>query len=296
MFPTLVGAKVPCLTGWGDVVSVFSRAVNIRHTEGLLVSFIQETRSMTSLSVCLPALFRKQKKGLVPGDRVRFDGPSLVTEDFIVDFLGWPTWQGTLTRDDIKGFRASKVSLVKETLLLKGRDGGFLGLLRRDEAKNFFVDKAVKVLSRIQGAPSRDGGLKGLSGLVGLGPGSTPSGDDFITGVLLGEETLRLLPSTEAKAVAGDQKNRVACSIEKEDLWFAMNRTNDAGRTLLWQALQGFFPEYLIEAVRSVSDAEGKEEIVIAVERAVGSGATSGTDALVGFLFCFERDPHGLCS
>jgi hypothetical protein len=32
------------------------------------------------------------------------------------------------------------------------------------------------------------------------------------------------------------------------------------------------------------------------VERAVGSGATSGTDALTGFLFCFERDPHDRCS
>ena len=48
----------------------------------------------------------------------------------------------------------------------------------------------------------------------------------------------------------------------------------------MWQALQGHFPEYLIEAVRSVSDAEGKQKIVDAVERAVGRGATSGTDAL----------------
>ena len=135
MLPTLVGAGVPCLTGWGEVVSVFSRAVNIRHTQGLLVSFVEETRAMTYLSVCLPALFRKQKKGLVPGDRVRFDGHRLVTEDFVVDFLGRPTWQGTLTQDDVKGFHASKVSLVKEALLLKGRDGGFLGLLRRDESK-----------------------------------------------------------------------------------------------------------------------------------------------------------------
>ena len=77
-------------------------------------------------------------------------------------------------------------------------------------------------------------------------------------------------------------------SMGKEDLWVAMNRTNDAGKTLLWQALQGHFPGYLIEAVRSVSDAEGKQEIVDAVERAVGRGATSGTDALTGFLFSVE--------
>jgi hypothetical protein len=270
MLPTLVGAGVPCLTGWGEVVSVFAQAVNIRHAQGLLVSFVGKTRAMTFLSVCLPGFFRKQKKGLLPGDRVRFEGQRLVTEDWVVDFLGRPTWQGTLTRDNVKGFSASKVSLVKEALLLKGREGGFLGLLRKGEANNPFVDKAVKVLSDIQSAPSRAGRLKALSGLVGLGPGSTPSGDDFI------------------KAVASDERNMVACAMEKEDLGAAMNRTNDAGKTLLWQALQGHFPEYLIETLRSVSDAKGKQEIVDAVERAVGGGATSGTDALTGFLFSME--------
>jgi len=290
MVPTLVGAGVLCLTGWGKVVSVFSQAVNIRHDQGLLVSVVGETRSMTFLSVCLPALFRNQNKGPVPGDRVRFEGHRLVTKDFVVEFLGRPTWQGTLTRDDVKGFHASKVSLVKEALLLKGRDGGFLGLLCRDESNNPFLDKAMKALSGIQSAPSRAVRLKVLSGLVGLGPGSTPSGDDFIAGVLLGQEMLRLLLSTEEKAVAASLDPMIPCSTEKEALWVAINRTSDAGKTLLWQALQGHFPEYLIEMVRSVSDAEGKQEIVDAVERAVGCGATSGTDALVGFVFCFERD------
>jgi hypothetical protein len=288
MLPTLVGAGVPCLTGWGEVVSVFAQAVNIRHAQGLLVSFVGKTRAMTFLSVCLPGFFRKQKKGLLPGDRVRFEGQRLVTEDWVVDFLGRPTWQGTLTRDNVKGFSASKVSLVKEALLLKGREGGFLGLLRKGEANNPFVDKAVKVLSDIQSAPSRAGRLKVLSGLVGLGPGSTPSGDDFITGFLMADDLSRLLLSTEAKAVASDERNMVACAMEKEDLGAAMNRTNDAGKTLLWQALQGHFPEYLIETLRSVSDAKGKQEIVDAVERAVGGGATSGTDALTGFLFSME--------
>jgi hypothetical protein len=288
MLPTLVGAGVPCLTGWGEVVSVFAQAVNIRHAQGLLVSFVGKTRAMTFLSVCLPGFFRKQKKGLLPGDRVRFEGQRLVTEDWVVDFLGRPTWQGTLTRDNVKGFSASKVSLVKEALLLKGREGGFLGLLRKGEANNPFVDKAVKVLSDIQSAPSRAGRLKALSGLVGLGPGSTPSGDDFITGFLMADDLSRLLLSTEAKAVASDERNMVACAMEKEDLGAAMNRTNDAGKTLLWQALQGHFPEYLIETLRSVSDAKGKQEIVDAVERAVGGGATSGTDALTGFLFSME--------
>jgi hypothetical protein len=80
----------------------------------------------------------------------------------------------------------------------------------------------------------------------------------------------------------------VAWAVGKEGLRVAISRTNDGGRTLLWQVLQGHFPAYLIETVRSVSDAKGELEISDAVERAVGHGATSGTDALTGFLFSME--------
>jgi len=288
MLPTLVGARVPRLTGWGEVVSVFSSAANIRHAQGLLVSVIEDTRAMTSLSVCLPDLFRKREKPLLVGERVRFERRRMVTEEFVVDFQGRPTWQGTLTRNDVRGIRALKGSLLKEALLLKGRDGGFLGVLRGDATNNPFAAKAVEVLGRTRSAPSRAARLRELSGLVGLGPGSTPSGDDFIAGVLLGEETLRLLLPGEAKAVADRQETVIPWPVDKEDLWVAMDRTSDAGKTLLWQALQGDFPEYLIETVRSVSDARSKQEIMDAVERAVSRGATSGTDALVGFLFSVE--------
>lgn len=288
MLPTLVGAGVPGLTGWGEVVSSFFRAVNIRHNRGLLVSFLEDPHAMTYLSVCVPALFRNPKKRLVPGDRVRFEGHRLATEEFVVDLRGRPTWQGTLTLKDVKELSASKVSLLKEALLLKGKDGGFLRLLCREGTDNPFVDKAIQVLRGVQKAPSQAARLNVLSGLVGLGPGSTPSGDDFITGVLLGEEALRLLLATEAKAVADGLEPMIPCSKGKEDLWLAMDRTNDAGNTLLWQALQGHFPQYLIETVRAVSEAKEKKEIADAVERAVSRGATSGTDALTGFLFSME--------
>lgn len=294
MVPTLVGAWVPNLTGRGEVVSVFSGAVNALHPQGLIVSFVQGTRAMTSLSVCVPALFRNQTKRLVPGDRVRFEGDRLATEDFIIDLLGRPTWQGVLTRKDVRGFGSSKVSLLREALFLKGSRGGFLGLLRRDEARNPFVDKAMEVLQAFRRAPSRAAGRRALSGLVGLGPGSTPSGDDFIAGVLMAEEVMTLLRSTESKAVADGGEPVIRWSEGEEDLRVAMDSTNAAGKTLLWQALQGHFPNYLIETVRSISDAEGEQDIQDAVECAVGCGATSGTDALVGFVFRFEGDLHGL--
>jgi hypothetical protein len=174
---------------------------------------------------------------------------------------------------------------MEEALLLRGRDGGFLGLLGSDKAGNPFLNKAREVLSGVRSSSPRADRLKALSELIGLGPGSTPAGDDFVAGALMGEETLKLLSAPEPKAVAEPQDTVIPWVEEREGLWAAMSRTNDAGKTLLWQALQGHFPGYLIETLRSVSDAEGKQGIVAAVDKAVGRGATSGTDALTGFLF-----------
>jgi hypothetical protein len=103
--------------------------------------------------------------------------------------------------------------------------------------------------------------------------------------VLLGEE---------AKAVAANRRPVIAWSKGREDLRVALNRTSDAGKTLLWQALQGRFPSYLIKTVRAVSRAKGRAEIDDAVERAVRRGATSGTDALTGFVFSLEKGCWGL--
>ncbi|MGE5841763.1 MAG: DUF2877 domain-containing protein [Deltaproteobacteria bacterium] len=284
----LVGAGVPGLTGRGKVVSSFTGAVNIRHNQGVLISIVQDPRAMTYLSVCVPSLFRSKEKSPVPGERVRFDGHRLITEDFVVDLRGRPTWQGTITLEDVKGFDVSKISPLREALRLKGKDGGFFGVLCDGETGNPFVRKAREVLSKVRNAASRAEGLSFLSDLVGLGPGSTPSGDDFISGVLLGEETLKRLLSPEVKAIADTRGPVIPCPSENEGLWVAVNKTNDAGRTLLWQALQGRFPNYLIQALRSVSESKSKQEIAEAVERAANRGATSGTDALTGFLFSVE--------
>ncbi|MCU0596021.1 MAG: DUF2877 domain-containing protein [Desulfobacterota bacterium] len=269
LVPALVGAGVLSLSGWGEVVSLFTGAVNIRHAQGLLLSLVQDPRDMTSLSVCVPALFQNQERPLALGVRVRLEGYRLTAGDFVLDLLKRPLWQGTLRARDVKGLEASKVTLLKGAVLSQGKDGGLLGLLREEGEDNPFVAKARQVLA---------GGLP-LCGLVGLGPGSTPSGDDFVTGVLLGEE---------AKAVAENMKPVLAWPEERKGLLSALDRTCDAGKTLLWQALQGRFPAYLIETVRAVSKAEGRAGIDEAVERAVRHGATSGTDALVGFVFSRE--------
>jgi hypothetical protein len=144
----------------------------------------------------------------------------------------------------------------------------------------------------------RTGLLSGLGRLVGLGIGFTPSGDDLVTGFLLGERLARLASMRSSETDCKDSQRATFPIIEKEDIRNARNRTTTAGWTLLFQALQGRFPAYLIEAVKGLFRGTDPEDHYAVVKRAARHGATSGTDALVGLYLYMdiqtngEKDPH----
>lgn len=97
-----------------------------------------------------------------------------------------------------------------------------------------------------------------LDRLIGLGPGLTPAGDDFVSGKLLGEHVLGRAPELEWDVLreSRDKTTRVSYHM----LRHAYNgRTNEAALQLL-QAL---------------------DDIDI-IKRVLAIGSTSGTDFLVG--------------
>ena len=101
--------------------------------------------------------------------------------------------------------------------------------------------------------------------LVGLGPGMTPSGDDFLVGYLAG-----LWITGQAKAA-----RRMANSVRG-----LSGRTTRAGSTILLHAADAHFPAYLVAALRALGDGETDDAIRIARSQ----GATSGLDALTGLI------------
>ena len=77
----------------------------------------------------------------------------------------------------------------------------------------------------------------------------------------------------------------IPLKINKGELWHGLTATNDGGRTLLYQTLLGYFPNYLISAAKNLGKAQTMGDMADAVRRAVSHGETSGTDALVGLWF-----------
>lgn len=275
----------------GKVVSVYAKAINILTSENLIVSLVENHTQMTPLSICLPALFRgseAQEGRVKPGDRAKLEARGLTISGLSVDLGSGEIWEGTLVPDDVRNFRPFKIPLLGEALLEKGKKGGLLGLICPGGQQDPFVKKASGVLDRVFTEQHDTREIRGLSQLVGLGIGFTPSGDDFISGVLLGDRIVDL-SSASQKELTETARGTTGDMIGEEEIWDALDKTNYGGRTLLWQALQGHFPYYMIDAARGLAEANNDKEMKEMVGRAASHGETSGTDALVGLFLYLDR-------
>lgn len=115
--------------------------------------------------------------------------------------------------------------------------------------------------------------------LAGFGDGLTPSGDDFLTGLMWGARTMQ---PTDAswQALPG-------LALLAQTLLFCRSRTTDASAQMLTFAAEGRFVEpiaRLADAFPLVSNA--------AFEAAAAIGHSSGLDALSGVLFGLEAALH----
>lgn len=116
---------------------------------------------------------------------------------------------------------------------------------------------------------------KSVQQLVGLGPGLTPSGDDFLVGFLAG-----LWGSSVHHPLWRDftlQLGRVICSIAHE-------QTGEISYTYLFHAARGLFSRRLFELVRLLFMSAPGEQVLHAARAVLSGGHTSGRDLLIGLL------------
>ena len=239
----------------GEVLTVHSRAVNILRADGLVVSLVADLDSMTAMSVCVPGLFDEPHGEAAVGQPVTRNGQRIeIDKAARVDLAGSWTWKGTIDDTILRGIPAARIAKVREALLVHGHAEGLLGIFLPEKSTQPLIEKAKKALRN-----------KSLEALVGLGPGLTPAGDDFLVGVLMA------LPRTPRSA-----------SLEA-----ALSGTTPSGRTLLWMAFRRSFPAYLVAFANSIARAESNAAIDNAVCTACAHGETSGSDALAGF--CWAR-------
>lgn len=118
-----------------------------------------------------------------------------------------------------------------------------------------------------------------LSGLIGVGTGLTPSGDDFMTGVL---STFKALPQCFNHKLISSLSNSV-CSRR--------NNTNEISNAFIDCALRGQFSKAIIDLYDSVcsdnvqASGIGQETIYNLLDSFLDIGHTSGIDTLTGIFW-----------
>ena len=281
----LLGPLVPGAPWAAPVVGAFPRAVSLLHPDGALVSIVADGRSMESRAVAvgaqafgeLSAALRRGTEGLrigLTGTGLELVGPSARPEAaWALDFTLW---------DASTRLEASARRLV-------GNDGAAFERTL-DEFERAFVARVPR--EGIHGGGPFATRFAALAleadfprNLAGFGPGTTPAGDDFLAGWQL----------------AARLSGREGVTIGDAEL----GRTTAAGRALLLGARSGCFPAYLLlfaeafsaavtarsEPTTPARDASTDQAALdAAMDEAFRHGASSGADALLGFLRRLGRD------
>lgn len=245
----------------GRVLSVFSRAINILRADGLVVSVVADRIFMSAMGVLAIDLFGSPPDaGLVDAAAWMADGVLMIDRLASIDCTDCPAWEGKVNPAAVRRMAVELIQAIRDDLLTHGKPGGLLGVLRNGLAENSFVTRGRESLDA--GRPEE---------LVGCGPGLTPAGDDFLTGAILASEA--------------------SVSLDPARLERVLPGTTPTGRTLLWMAMKGRYPAYLVDFIDTIAGAEvSADEISSAVRAACAHGETSGTDALAGFcwqMLCF---------
>lgn len=298
------GLLIPEAPWEGPVVSLFSRAFNVLHPSGLLVGVVASLRQMSPFSLLAEELFAADW-GQAPVARIakgapfRRTGTGLLVSGIRLDLGHSRRWDGRLGPRLTRSIAdpGSTANLLRSALAEAGAEDGLREIVVGGTSQTIFGRRAREILNGVRiekvDGPAR---LRGLSELVGLGIGFTPSGDDFLSGVML----------------AAEMSEAIRVEVDAEEIRSALGRTNDGGRTLLAGALDRCFPAYLLEfacaiaaaqqhgtagattagaAVPGSRDHDGttaERAVLAAVRSAASHGETSGTDSVTGFTWYLE--------
>ncbi|MFQ6059324.1 MAG: DUF2877 domain-containing protein [Anaerolineae bacterium] len=277
------------VTSAGEIIALVGPAIG----NGPLNIVIEETSVLEHVKTGLPAAFSDAQ--LVLGDSlvVLLDGAQLwrpevnwecVTtqrrrlEDNLAALCDW------LSRNDCaKGLLDLVLDAGKES---GARADGTPSPHRRAFLAMAWAGIKGLLLALQDGDRSSIGESAAL--LAGLGPGLTPAGDDYLVGLMAG---LRVWPGLlESSRLSPDE----ACQIILEA---TEGRTTLLSSAFLHSAREGLFGENWHKLLAQLARGEviGIQQ---AARRILSSGATSGADALAGFLspYLRQRQPDNLPS
>lgn len=272
----------------GALHSVFRHACNVRLDDGRMLALLAPHLGNAPHGVRLdvPAGFGFADH-LTGGQRVgcRADVLRVAGGGLSIDLGTAQPWRGELP--------AAGVNLANPKVALGWRAAWCAlrhGRPRSDSCEvEFFgrvVDRQTVRLARATRALQVHEAASAVDGLIGRGPGLTPSGDDLIVGFLAG------LWSTTGDHPARRGFRDALCAAVAA----AAVAAGDISRVYLTHATQGRFAEPLTTLARRIAEGADLGVVEFATTAALRVGHTSGADGVSGLLLGLGAwAPHAAC-
>ena len=286
-----VGIEAPAAAFSAVVHSIFTRACNLRTGAGSLVTLLtaEQQNLPCAIRVEAHAAFdftahtRSGQQVTCEGNIARFAGGALQVDLSAVQL--WHVDLGALGCDlrQAGAYRAWRAVMAE--LRAARHDCGLSAMLATHRNERVAGRADVRLLARrgaravaalIACACSHDaqGALAPAAQLVGLGPGLTPSGDDFLVGFLAGMWA----------CARDDTRRRAFLASFGSGLARLAEATGDVSRAYLLSAIAGNASERLALLATLIARGATPLEVRAATRAALAVGATSGADGVIGLL------------
>lgn len=267
----------------GQVHSVFERVTNVISRDEHLVALCARTCDDAPWTVRVDVADWSDYR-FAPGDTIEIarDGIAFRGEvELQVVFNGPSTWDArSVPLEADATTLAARIRVLTAMLEARGVRGGALAPSTHVDpfaaAVAARLSDKVDAIARAEVAGDSEAVAEAVEGMLGLGPGLTPAGDDVLTGLALvaaqAGSRVAILPRVLADALA----KRPDC-------------TTLLSRVTLQEALRGRARQMLVDLLERLSlcDLEAgasAHSLRSSVEGVLGIGHTSGTDILSGIL------------
>jgi len=259
----------------GRVHSVFAKAVNFTGPRARLYSLVAEELDDApgTVRVRVSADGLLDNLGIKPGDAVLTIAGGLACGPALVSTGGARPWAAALpafpSRPADRSRLSEKLTMLRGEIAAAGQDGGLKAFISGDARtllEQRLAERAAALVAALA-AGNLDGVLAAGKGLIGLGTGLTPSGDDFLAGIMV----IFNMPA----GPFGRRHRETAAALA------AGAETGTVSRAMLRHAARGRTRAGVVAMLEALTDPSACD-IAVAVRRVLDSGATSGTDLAAG--------------
>lgn len=175
--------------------------------------------------------------------------------------------------------KSSQIVALQQWLAAYAVEGSFFEPAANDAVSQATVKRLATARNFFARMMREEGGIEvATKGLIGLGIGLTPSGDDYLVG------WLAIIRSTRMFGEQGSLELELAIREQ-------LHRTTAVSRLYLEEALLGQFAEP-IRAVCSAVSSGNDRQVEEAAQVLFEHGATSGQDVIVGMIDALSMYKH----